>query len=377
MENEEDNKDNCEIEIAMPQNDEERNRNTQLVISSSSNIPEGVWSIFSPAILSYLSAKDLNSLAMCSKDFRDMVYDTKHWDYLYSIDFWVDSRSRYAVSFRSQGPETLRQRYINRYKSLKHRIKFSKDTFDEWDLRLQVEEQAHHIGFWIDFFQVRFLIILPIVSLFVTILMFALNIDRYIDISYWMCGVPLFFVFLYVLVMIIWAYLLSLHSVDIIDFIPSIECELWKNSTGPLISIFKEEEITVKQGLSLVLSSLILWSTQLFLICWKMEYYNDTNKSISWGWIFIPIWLFSVWLCLSPWVVEYDSGIFLIGLLCWLPFLGFMIGLTVKLDDIQHHNPSDEMAAYFFPFWLIDAIVLLGSLANFIYGYIRYVNHYL
>ena len=88
------------------------------------------------------------------------------------------------------------------------------------------------------------------------------------------------------------------------------------------------------------------------------------------------MWLLFILYLISPAIGAFSAGpgpFFGLLTLVWVPMVILFVCLTVKLTGIEDHTKEGRMrlALIMMPFWFMEGLFMLGSLAGFINGVYR------
>eukprot|EP01032_Pedospumella_encystans_P014369 gene14369-16506_t len=227
---------------------------------------------------------------------------------------------------------------------------------------------------FLDLTQVRVIIPLILASVILTITLFARKVDGS-EIAYWVCFVPLLVALVYVALSF---YLLKvLHRYE--GSPKLILRGIWDNFRGPVMFVYQEILGAHLRLVYAVLGLLAVFIIQVLLVATKLSSTTPNELQehyLPWPVVFIPIWLCLVLYCALPvFVRNIDAGAFL-SLMCLfvVPTLIFFVCLTVKLSGAQNNSPQRKirLALMLIPFWILEGVILLGSLLFLLIGIHRY-----
>lgn len=234
--------------------------------------------------------------------------------------------------------------------------------------------RVHSLEDILDLTQVRLILPLIIGCIFLTIILLCQRIDG-LDISYWMCFIPLLVALLYTVLSFRVLQVVRKHQFSASHILRG----LWTNFRSPLVFIYQELLGSQMSAVYGTIALLVLCILQVMLVATKLS--PSTPQDIRdhflpWGVVFIPIWLcFALYCALPVAFRSIDPGAFVASIvLFYVPLFVFFVCLTVKLVGEQHHTGHRRirLALMLIPFWILEALILLGSLMFLISGIDRY-----
>jgi hypothetical protein len=343
-------------------------------------------------ILTYLDACDLSVLSKTNKFFARSSLSPILWDSLFRNDFIVDAGVYQSEGLRRDSPRPSlhsyltiqssvidrahlhsKASYIRRHHEYSQRVLRAK----EWDIEAQIEAthsaRVRTLEDILDFTQVRVMIPLILACIILTTILFCQKIDG-LDISYWMCFIPLLVSLLYVMLSFRLLLLVHKHQYSTKELLRG----MWANFRGPAVFVFQEILGSQQRLLYATLVFLFVCILQVLLVAAKLS--SSTPPSfrdhyLPWGVVFIPIWLCLLAYCAMPsFVQNLEPGVFMSFLCLFIaPVMIFFICLAVKLTGEQHHTKARKirLALMLIPFWILEALTLLGTLLFFFVGVIR------
>jgi hypothetical protein len=361
-------------------------------------------------ILCYISAKDLSQLRRSSVFFNQLISKSVIlWKEIYQKDFLSndvltssnhigDDRIDRNNSGRRPHPLSLSARlfhgrntaittpnkdsapvvtmsfYIARYQDYRRRVERSLEDKKNLDLDMIRLDRLQVVEMIIDIIHVRLFVPLLLGCLFLSIVLYCQKIDGEIAIPIWACAIPLAVCFGYVFVCIaVMKYLKNKQYSS-----TSLLKGLYNYMKGPAVAFYQEILSESNQLLWICIGIIVLMILQLAMIVVKLSSnvpYSFRHR-FNWGIVFIPIWIFFVLFCISPFTkFKMDTSIFAFCFnLIWIPLAIFFICLTVKLDDKKE---SDKMriGLILIPFYIIEGSVLVSSLMVLLSGIHRYLTH--
>jgi hypothetical protein len=253
--------------------------------------------IFGSVILRFLSSEDISRFASSSKYCLSLVNRSRVWRDMVKYDFWGTQIDLIGGESALDGKDyqklysDMKQRVINMQTNL--RIKKDADKFED------------SVFYWtniIDIIQLRLLIPLIALSIFISVLLFCLKYDGRLHTSPWVCAIPFYFLLgfvyfnVYLIVWVDWKRYSSVGSES-----SRIWDTVWKRASGPLFVLMNDDEERGRKFIYALLLIVSLITTQIVLICWKLSNnYNDSTSyqsdptsdgPTSWGVILVPLWL--------------------------------------------------------------------------------------
>ena len=340
----------------------------------------GSWSTCH--IVSYLSVADVASLQLTNQYFRRICSSKLVWNLLHNKNFRAESFAAQSgrispTDFNSTIQEHTKAQFIERYRDYIIRIRLGKD----WDVEAQEETlraaRVRSVENFLDLTQVRVIIPLFLASIILSITLFARKVDG-LEISYWVCFVPLLVALVYVALSFFLLKVLHRYEGSPKQVLRGI----WDNFRGPVIFVYQEILGAQLRLVYAVLGLLVVFIIQVLLVATKLSTSTPNELQehyLPWPVVFIPIWLCLVLYCALPvFVRNIDAGAFL-SLMCLfvVPTLIFFVCLTVKLSGAQDNSPQRNirLALMLIPFWILEGVILLGSLLFLLIGIHRYAFH--
>jgi hypothetical protein len=296
-------------------------------------------------ILCYLSAKELSQLSRSSVFFNQLISKSiLIWKEAYQNDFVSSDletsnshtnedrnertnsgRRLPTVSFsarlfqgRSTAVVTPKQEsvaiitmsyYITRYQDYKRRVERSLEDKKNLELDMIRLDRVQVIEMIIDIIHVRLFIPLLLSCLFLSIVLYCQKVDGKLAIPIWACAVPLAVCFGYVFVCIgVMKYLQKKQYSS-----TSLFKGLYNYMKGPAIAFYQEILGESNQLLSFCIGIMLLMILQIAMIVVKLSSNVPLSfrQHFNWGIVFIPIWIFFVLFCVSPFTkFKMDSSIF-------------------------------------------------------------------
>ena len=327
-------------------------------------------------ILPYLTPGEILVFGFTSHRFQGLIKEDYLWNQYLSNDF---RNAQVATSDNK----------FNLYRDLK--LTFRNDVVNY----VKDRDRNNHSKYTpiakyvIDLMHIRLYTPLPTLTLIITIILFAIYVDgNNPTISIWICAVPLYFFFGYVLLLY-----LSGHCIHQYDTSRSVFRNLFENMASPIKFILKENA-RFQHVFKLVLSLLALQVTFICLKLWSKSHHiaGLNYDSFSWFAVFFPIWtmlvvgLIAVFPCSRVFNSEDYAGYIYFLVLLWLPCVIVLLCLAFKFESVDHPNDSSvnrgdyRLALIFIPFYLVESIILLIVLFYFVrnlrlWYYYKYVIH--
>jgi hypothetical protein len=332
--------------------------------------------IFLMHILPYFNSFDLCNLSQTSKYFYRLSASPKLWNILYNIDFVIENFDDTPAPIENQ--ITTKKLYIDRYKEYNQKIKICKQEKTQFLLETNRLERVRIIEIILDFTQVRLILPVLTISIFLSITLFCLKIDG-LNISYWVCSIPVLFSLVYVIVSLKIVQLLHNKQFSTTSLLRG----LWNNFRGPIKFFFQDiiGESTTMMYCTLCIVLLIILQIVLISIKISKLTSQSVKNDLSWGAVFSPIWVFFTLFCIVPFSrIRHDPAIFVIAfVLLWIPFFVLFVCLTLKFDGQNNHSKEKNLrlAFIFIPFWIIEGSFLLFAAIFLIYGIQRFVFKFL
>lgn len=350
-------------------------------------------SILVMSILVYLNAKELIALGSTNRYFARVSLAPTLWNLLYRRDFTVEepvdpSDSVSQISIRPTLHSVVTHQsafvlayskamYARRYCEYNERITRSIEETLEVQSEARHSARVHTIETILDLTQVRLILPLTIGCVFLTIILLCQRIDG-LDISYWMCFIPILVALLYAVLSFRVLQIVHKHQYSGTHILRG----LWANFRSPLVFIYQELLGSHMSAVYGTIALLILCILQVMLVATKLSPSTPQDMRdhyLPWGVVFIPIWMFFTMYCMLPLAFRsIDPGAFVASILFFfIPTFVFFVCLTVKLAGEQHHSGHRRirLALMLIPFWILEALILLGSLLFLISGIQRCASH--
>lgn len=304
-------------------------------------------------ILSYVNPEDLHN-TIVNHATLTIIRNNRLWKDIFERDFHKSQLNLLIVDndfdIEAQG---YRQAYIESYRAFKYKMLSNMDQLEQIDIEMRSHSQLKNKLNWIDAFQFRIMLPLPFLSITLTCLLFALKLDNISNISYLACFLPLILFVSYFFGCLVY----TAYQSKIQDSV------VWQSMAGPLRVMFSTR-IANQPGI--LFSAVLLLLLQLILLVLK---FSTPTLDVSWGLIFLPLWLLSALFCLLPVVQCTYSPVFCTGLLLWIPLFVLFVCLAVKLNKEEHGKKSFLLAEILVPFWLLEVFFLIATVLFVVQAY--------
>ena len=277
-----------------------------------------------------------------------MIRSTHLWRYFYHRDFH---------GFDEDGEEDCRVAYLSRLSEMRREDSVNLEQIHSLRREIETYRRMQWQQLLVDALQLRCMLPLPFLSLFVSVLLLALRLDGGIDLSFFVCLAPLMLLFLYLL--------LSLAVTVAVHRQRAVLAELWQFMSGPMRVLFSSRIADSALFTGLLFAVFFLLAAQVALIAVKLVIFG---AAVSWGIIFIPFWILFAIFCLTPLIRCVDMAFFCSGLILLIPLLILFACLAAKFDREESHKdlPKIYMSAILSPFWVLELLVLLATVGTVI-----------
>lgn len=221
---------------------------------------------------------------------------------------------------------------------------------------LHCEIEAYRRMQWqqllVDILQLRCMLPLPFVTLFLSILLLALRLDGNTSLSFFVCLAPLLLLFVYLL--------LSLAVAVVINRRRASLSELWQFMSGPMRVLLSSRIADSPLYTKLLFVVFLLLISQVVLVAVKLAVWGN---SVSWSIAFQPLWLLFVLFCVTPLIRCIDIAFFCSGLVVLVPLIILFACLAVKLDREDNHQnlPKIYLSEILTPFWMLEFLIFLAT----------------
>jgi hypothetical protein len=329
--------------------------------------------LFVNYIAMYLSFEDICNLSMVNIFFSSVCRSPTIWSAIYRRDYIMNDLQRLDDT------TFTKESYIRSFSDRNLRVKEAKDASNRFQKALMTAALRKRVENALDFIELRMVVPVWCISLFLSIILFCQKIDG-LDISFWVCTIPLLISLVYSLVCLsIVKYIYNHRS----DSAQSAFHDLWSGFTGPVVLFFKD--VIHKSPFMILVSVFIgvLCILQVVFVSIKLS--SSTPVAVryqfAWGLVFLPLWILFAFGCGLPFSRRrIDTGIIgLFLLIIWIPFFVFFVCLTVKLQQTDY-NPSKRhhirLVNMLIPFWIIEAAIMVVSLGFAVVGLYRFVDLY-
>lgn len=275
-----------------------------------------------------------------------MVRSKHLWRYFYRRDF---------QGFDEDFDEDCRVAYLSRLSAMRREDAVNLEQIQSLRREIETYRRMQWQQLLIDALQLRCMLPLPFVSLFVSVLLLALRLDGNTNLSFFVCLAPLMLLFVYLL--------LSLAVTVVIHRQRAVVAELWQFMSGPMRVLFSSRIADSSLFTGLLFAVFLLLAAQVALIAVKLVIFGT---SISWGVIFTPFWVLFAMFCLTPLIRCVDIAFFCSALVVLIPVLILFACLAAKFDREEAHQnlPKIYMSAIFSPFWMLELLVLLATIGT-------------
>jgi hypothetical protein len=333
-------------------------------------------------VLIFLSAQDLCKLSTVSKYFVVICKSNHLWNLAYKRDFITDVDINQRDGTVCTAPQRHRSRrnhsddiakmvftranYIERYGDHTLRVNRGKESKQQMVRDVTRLEKMDMIEQILDFIQVRTLAPVGMLSIFLSVVLFCQWEDG-LNIPLWACGIPIGFSLIYLMIAMYIIY--KVHNQQYA--MEHILRGFWANMSGPLVYFYQEAMNESSRLFYLVQGIIAMMIIQIGLVVIKLTSAtpDSFDNQLSWGIVFIPIWLLFFIFMISP-CTKFRLSIgtyFFIFFVFWVPLFILFACLTQKLDSDRYMR----MAHILIPFYVIEGAVMLASLVFLISGIIR------
>lgn len=356
-------------------------------------------------IFCFLNAAELAMLGLCCRHFSKITASPKLWSNLLKTDFLLeeeaessgrnsalDRRSRlgqyrlgaanmglfnfsFARSSSSAASTTVspKSQYIRKFRDVHTRIEGKREERAEYQLSIARHWRVTALEWVLDATLVRVLIPLPLIAIFASLLLVGLYYDG-VGVPMWVVAAPVLFLFFYfvICVVIMCVVFRGRGSGSLVG--------LWSRLNCPLKSFYQDVFHESKKLVGFALLGILLGLVQVLLVAVKLSVHLTPShilNQLHWGVVFLPLWLLLFMFCISPGIrfITDRALFFSLLILLWVPLFIISVCLVIKLDGEEHHNSHRHMrlALIFMPLWVIEGVILVGSLLAIIIVYQRQV----
>lgn len=256
-----------------------------------------------------------------------------------------------------------KRRYEIRRREYVGRMKRSAEDQRQLEADMRRIDQQRWLEQFLDWTQVRLQPLIWMSSWFLTMVLFMEKLDG-LNIPYWACAFPLGFAIVYCFACICLAH----HIYKRRFSTTSIWYGLFNNMSGPTTFVYSKVLHHSWKGIAAISFIVLLLLLQLTLVVVKLssQVPSHTQRELSWGVVFLPLWIFFSMSCLSPLIVRrLEFGAFVLAIvLLWIPLFIILVGLTVKLDGLQ----DIRMVYLFIPLFIYEGMMMVGSLLFLMFG---------
>jgi hypothetical protein len=357
-------------------------------------VSEAVGDFILLEVFSYMSSEELCLISTTCRKFCTLAVAPPLWKELNMRSFYIvpdEILSQPSLSIVDQVKNAVAHTmwsepklvptvvdYQQIYRSAFTRMKLagqseSRDASQFYEVHGQ-DEQLFRLGRLMDLLEIYIYVPLVAITILLFVVLMALKVDGAVKMSYWMVFGPLFLLFSYTLFCMGISSLVHSQRYNS----ASVFCGLGEHFSSPIHEIVKEAPRAGKVCAGVVVLLCIVGCCTL---CLKLTGYP--SGAFGWGLVFLPAWALLFLFCTTPCfgVIE-DVGVFvLIGILGWVPAFTVFLCLTLRLDAQEQHTGGTDgklhyenlrMAIMFIPFWIIEAVVMLGMLIFFCLAFYRH-----
>jgi hypothetical protein len=334
-------------------------------------------------ILQFLTASELCAVSNTCRSMYMTTLSPALWKPLLIVDFVLEDHQITAINSTphlqegesSSGVNASKKYYAQQVREVNRSIERTRTAKIRMDEEVTRDRRVKYLECCLDTSMVRVAAPLPAGSIIATLILVGLRTDG-LDISIWICLAPLIFLVAYTLFTAAVTYEVYRRRNSITGL---IRRELWTNLRSPA-QVFYEATESPKAAKCAVGICLLLL-IQLMALGVKVSTSDSIPESLheglSWGVVFLPIWLlFAIFLASPAFGIYSGPGPYLgLLLVVWIPLFILFTCLTVKLTGIEEGEREGRMrlALFMMPFWLMEGVVMLGSLVVVVVGVHRYV----
>ena len=325
--------------------------------------------IFCKNVLSFLEATDLCQFGVCSVYCANVSVADHLWAALLDRDFTnVTTKSREDAVIMSK-KEIYKAKMID----VSRTIDFSKNLQRMHIEEIQMEQKLSVLQRCLDFTQFRAFLIVPFLSFFVSLILFALHFGGVDMVSIWACFGPLYFSLFYIFACILVSCYLRKQEGNIQSSIHSY----WDTLHSPLYMVYNYLR-HVKGAIAVCFTIYLLICAQFIFLGVKLsaDVSEQTRDNFRWELVFLPMWILLILSCIFPLMMEVNCGAFVVGIiLVWIPATILFGCLAAKLDDKQSTSGSNlSLDIILTPFWVIEGVFIVGSAIFCAVGFRKYGN---
>jgi hypothetical protein len=366
-------------------------------------------------IFVFLNATELSTLASCSKYFGRITSTPKLWTNLLKIDFLLDSTEdnsssssnntsshrpqaqRYGLfslsealgGFRNHAsanslPTSLapsnttpKSYYIRKYKDVHNRIQGKREEKALYYRSVATHYKVSRIEWFLDLSLVRMLIPLPLLTIFASLLMIGLYYDG-VGVPMWVCAVPVLFLFFYFFICVLMMFVVFNNRYRAGSSLAGI----WGRLNCPIKTFYQDVFHESRKLISFAVFGILLGLLQVLLLAVKLSVHVTPTKirqHLEWGIVFLPLWLLMAMYCISPAIrfITDRALYFSILFFLWGPLFISGVCVGVMLDGEDHHNKEGNirLALIFMPLWVIEGLMMVGTLISFSIVYHRHLRY--
>ena len=335
-------------------------------------------------ILGYLTASELCVLSNASRSMYMAVLSPFLWKPLLLMDFFLDENQINAINATPNDhnvpseASATKKYYVQQFRDASLSIAVAKMNHINHKRELDRDRRTKCVECCLDTSMVRMYTPLPIASIITTLILVALRNGGH-NISIWWCLAPTIFFVLYTLLSGVLTYVVYLHRHSRDGLLGN---ELWVRLRSPAQMLYEtsSESSRAVQCAVIVCVLLLLQLLLLGIKTSSSDYIRqDLRSGLHWGIVFVPLWILLAIYLAAPIVGVYSGGpgpFFTLLVLCWIPFFILLTCLTVKLSGIEENEREGRMriALIIMPFWVLEGVLMVGTLAGLINGIYRCGN---
>ena len=334
-------------------------------------------------ILQYLTAAELCILSNTSRSMYVAALSPALWKPLLCMDFVFEDSQLAAINSTPNDMKSVNESeiaaskayYTKQVREVILSIERTREAKFDLDQEMVRDRYVKCAECCADFTMVRVVAPLPAFCTAATLVLSALRVDGY-SVSVWVCLAPIMFLVVYMLFCAAVTYLVFKRRNQ---YSGIFRHEMWTNFRSPAQPFFEatsDSKKAVAGGLAvciLLLLQFVLLGLKLTTSSAIPENFHD---GLYWGVVFLPMWLLMILYLISPAIGAFSAGpgpFFGLLTLVWVPMVILFVCLTVKLTGIENHKKEGRMrlALIMMPFWFLEGLFMLGSLAGLINGVYR------
>lgn len=335
-------------------------------------------------ILHFLSAVELCNVSNSCKSMYMITLSPALWKHLLIVDFVLDEQQIAAINATPNLHQTepgsaaisaSKKYYAQQVREVCRNAGTTRAAKMRMDKEMLRDRRVKCIECCLDTSMVRLFVLLPPAAFIATLILVGMRTDG-LDISIWICLSPLLCLVGYTLFSAAVTYIVYRRRNSTTGL---IQRELWTNFRSPAQMFFEATDSPRAAKCAVGVCFLLL--LQLMALGVKIST-SDTiphtlHSGLHWGVVFLPIWILFALFLVSPALGIYSGPGPFLGLLltAWMPLFILFACLTVKLTGIEEHKREGRMrlALIMMPFWIMEGLILLGSLIMVVIGVHRLV----